>query len=186
MFSENVPFEEERCLECHETGMRLGFKEISRVDPKDLEESSHAGLHCTDCHSGIQVLPHEGAPGSVDCNDCHKVESREYSDSIHGTASIERGEAEASACVDCHGKHRILSPRDPTSTVYRAQIPRTCAKGPENLSVVEKYNIKARGSGAFYSVRQLFNWTLLGRAGLSVIWLIADIPRRFQEGRRHS
>lgn len=144
-------FSDDDCMECHQTGLELGFKDVPRVDTEEIEMSAHKGMSCETCHSGIRVLPHEGMIESVDCQVCHTEEYTKYSDSVHGHAYVDRGEMDAPTCADCHGEHRILSHEDPGSTVYRSEIPKTCAKCHENMAVVEKYHIKAESPYLEYS-----------------------------------
>jgi hypothetical protein len=151
ILSKGVSFADRDCLKCHGSGLELGFKVVPPVDAKDIRESVHAEMRCVGCHTGIQALPHEGKMAAVDCRRCHKEEYKEYTDSVHGRAYLAKGETEAPACYDCHGKHRILSHLDPASTVYRSEIPKTCARCHENMAVVEKYNIKAKSPYTEYS-----------------------------------
>ena len=38
------------------------------------------------------------------------------------------GNDKAAVCSDCHGEHEVLAPNDPTSPVFRANVPKTCSK----------------------------------------------------------
>jgi nitrate/TMAO reductase-like tetraheme cytochrome c subunit len=138
-------------MDCHKTGLEMGFKVVPRVNLEELGGSVHAGMKCGTCHSGIQVLPHEGMAERVDCQECHTEEYKKYTDSVHGLAYVGKGELDAPTCSDCHGIHGILSHKDPESTVYRSEIPKTCARCHENMGVVEKYHIKAESPYLEYS-----------------------------------
>jgi nitrate/TMAO reductase-like tetraheme cytochrome c subunit len=143
-------FTDPECMKCHESGLELGFHSVPRVQRSDLDASVHSGMACVECHEGIRSLPHDEALEPVDCGVCHGKEYDRYADSVHGLAYVERGELEAPTCADCHGKHRILSHLDPGSTVFRSEIPRTCANCHENMAVVEKYHIRAESPWVEY------------------------------------
>ncbi|OGF97986.1 MAG: hypothetical protein A2Z06_02705 [Candidatus Glassbacteria bacterium RBG_16_58_8] len=149
--AETARFSDRSCMGCHETGLELGFKVIPRVDTAEIQGSVHQGMSCVTCHRDIQAIPHEGEIGTVDCRECHSEEFKKYSDSVHGRAYIAKGELDAPSCADCHGKHLILSPRDPGSIVFRSRIPETCATCHENMGVVERYDIKAESPYFEYS-----------------------------------
>jgi nitrate/TMAO reductase-like tetraheme cytochrome c subunit len=149
--SEQLKFVDQDCMECHKTGFEMGFKVVPRVEPEEIEKSVHKEVNCVTCHTGIQVLPHEGMIERVDCQVCHEEEYTKYHDSVHGRSFEGEGKFDAPDCADCHGTHGILSHQDPESKVYRSEIPNTCAKCHENMQVVEKYNIKAESPYLEYS-----------------------------------
>ncbi len=133
------------CLECH--------------DQVSLKGSAHADLGCLDCHQGLERRegspPHQAQkdmpPPSCASGACHQEppDARTggtptaYADSVHGRAYLERHEPEVARCWDCHGRHNIQAVADPGSTVNRRNIPLTCSRCHEDMSVVIKYNIHA-------------------------------------------
>ena len=50
-----------------------------------------------------------------------------YEQSVHGKA-VAGGSEKAAVCTDCHGAHDILGGGDPKSTVFKFNVPDTCAK----------------------------------------------------------
>ncbi|MBI4531990.1 MAG: cytochrome b/b6 domain-containing protein, partial [Candidatus Latescibacteria bacterium] len=52
---------------------------------------------------------------------------RLYTHGVHGIA-LSRGMTDAASCNDCHGSHRLQSANDPTSPIFRQNIPSTCSK----------------------------------------------------------
>jgi hypothetical protein len=121
-------------------------------------DSIHKALACLDCHPGAKPaggdLPHPAKKDlpPPDCTSkCHRAEPAAttgapplaYADSVHGRGYLERGEAEVARCWDCHGKHNIQAGTNPASMVNRANIPTTCSRCHEDMSVVVKYNIHA-------------------------------------------
>jgi hypothetical protein len=146
------------CTGCHVE--RAQSTQAPYVDVTVLDESAHKGIECHDCHSDIRQVDHvvdetihQRYPKKVNCTEkCH-VEGngvgapdispmKQYEDSVHGIAT-RAGVEEAAACTDCHGRHNIRHKDDPLSTIYRANIPRTCAICHENMKVVVKHHIHA-------------------------------------------
>lgn len=132
------------CGQCH--------KEIAR----QFNESVHgvavaAGVRdapvCTYCHGEHLIVdpsspasPLNAAHVSADtCGRCHgdarfaqrydlpadRVPS--YADSYHGLA-LRGGKLTAANCASCHGVHDILPSSDPRSTIYSANLPKTCGQ----------------------------------------------------------
>ena len=50
-----------------------------------------------------------------------------YQQSVHGKA-VAAGSDKAAVCTDCHGSHEILNAADPKSSIYKFNVPSTCAK----------------------------------------------------------
>ena len=53
--------------------------------------------------------------------------SYSYEESVHGRA-IAAGSEKAAVCTDCHGSHEILAASDAKSSIYKFNVPLTCAK----------------------------------------------------------
>jgi DnaJ-class molecular chaperone len=87
----------------------------------------------------------------------------QYRDSAHGLAQ-EAGMTDSATCADCHGRHDIRPKDDPESTVYRANIPRTCARCHEDMQVVVKHHIHAEKP--FQEYEQSVHGKALYRDGL--------------------
>jgi hypothetical protein len=56
-----------------------------------------------------------------------------YETSVHGSA-LNSGNPAAANCVDCHTSHSVYRAQDPNSTIYKANIPSTCAKCHEDIT----------------------------------------------------
>lgn len=100
---------------------------------------------CTDCHGEHVILaPNEpqssvnpSRVSSVTCGRCHgdqRLNARynlptdripTFSDSYHGLAAASGSQSVAN-CASCHGVHNIFPSSDPRSTVYAANLARTC------------------------------------------------------------
>jgi cytochrome b subunit of formate dehydrogenase len=138
----------EKCLECHGdkdlTKETPDGKEVSLfVDEKILQSSTHGKLQCAQCHKDLtDKHPDDGkAPLAIDCATCHKKEVDVYNTSIHG-ASRAMGSSGAASCTDCHGKHDMLSARNPHSPTFKLNLSRTCAKCHDNAGISEEYRMR--------------------------------------------
>ncbi len=84
---------------------------------------------CADCHTGHSIRPAEETTSSVNafnipttCGRCHSDADRmkpygipttqlaEYKSSVHGKALLEKHDASAPSCNDCHGNHGAAPP----------------------------------------------------------------------------
>lgn len=126
-----------QCLSCHSGENKYlekfpkNKRELLAVDEHMLSGSAHRLNTCTDCHSGLNQIPHEKTGAIVDCTKCHSSDitvngkEQKYSESIH-FAALKKGSKEAATCTSCHGTHDILEVSRPDSRVNRAMIPKTC------------------------------------------------------------
>lgn len=140
-----------QCAECHEEESEI-YKKHGR-----LETGKDPDLPvCASCHGTHDILPSSDRQSHVHpinlpttCRNCHTnvdlvkkhfmlrdAPIKTYESSVHGQAT-QKGLYVAAGCNDCHSvqdskgrrtAHRILSPADPQSTIYRFNIPDTCGK----------------------------------------------------------
>jgi cytochrome b subunit of formate dehydrogenase len=100
---------------------------------------------CTDCHGEHNILRHDDPNSPVSyarvskevCSPCHNSVKlsekygiapdryKTFSDSYHGLA-LRGGSLEVANCASCHGVHNIKPSSDPTSTVNKANLVKTC------------------------------------------------------------
>jgi predicted CXXCH cytochrome family protein len=71
----------EDCFGCHDT----------------YKNARHGSTSCTDCHRGIQTLPHDEKLEKPTCMKCHNDALSSYAKSIHALKKMK--------CVDCHDAH---------------------------------------------------------------------------------
>jgi hypothetical protein len=140
------------CLDCHR---QLDDPRLSKPAlgfPRDIHAAR--GLNCTACHGGdasdpemTGMDPDKGFRGKPErkqiaevCASCHASATfmkrfnprpyifslDEFRTSVH-CKKISEGDTKVATCTNCHGVHGILSPKDPDSPVYPANVPRTCA-----------------------------------------------------------
>ena len=134
------------CLDCHSdpknTRIVNGEKVALAVFPKSgFKKSVHSELDCIDCHDGIKELLHDKNVPPPNCAGCHEKEGKDYAGSIHGM-SHKMGASGAAQCWDCHGSHEILSAKNPASSVYKLNLPATCAKCHSNAKLTKEYQIE--------------------------------------------
>jgi len=131
------------CLRCHEKAdvhkVRDGTTVPLTVVKDDIQGSVHRDIACVKCHSDIDPLrrrPCETA-GRVDCSSCHAQVSEEYFESDHGQAFLQK-KPKSPYCTDCHGKHKVMSPKDERDKAYRTNIPKLCGDCHGQLAAENK------------------------------------------------
>jgi cytochrome b subunit of formate dehydrogenase/5-methylcytosine-specific restriction endonuclease McrA len=73
------------------------------VPDEGILGSVHAGLRCTDCHPGIDRLPHNQRLASLACGDCHASVEGELSSGMHRPLGADEAGRHRPNCADCHG-----------------------------------------------------------------------------------
>ncbi len=138
-FKSNIP---NTCGKCHEG---ISKEYLESAHGVALSRGVNESPTCTDCHGEHNILKHDDPQSPVAfqnlsrevCSPCHSsVKLSEkygitsdrfetFSDSYHGLA-IEGGSVAAANCASCHGSHNIKPSSDPTSTVSKENIVKTC------------------------------------------------------------
>lgn len=110
------------CLSCHS-------------EKASAKASVHGDLSCTGCHSTIQSFPHPEKQTQVDCASCHSGNAAALGKSVHAAPG-------GPTCLSCHGgAHSILSAKDPKSTTYPSNVPRTCGACHGNAEVAKRLKL---------------------------------------------
>ncbi|MBM2814343.1 MAG: hypothetical protein HW421_1105 [Ignavibacteria bacterium] len=120
------------CLECHSDPaitMDKNGKTISLTVKKFvLARSPHAKLKCVDCHEKFDAdaVPHKEKIEPINCINCHKNVAERHP--YHPTMAKNIGKpGEVTAnCKNCHGKHDVVSPKNPSSRFYRTKLTVSC------------------------------------------------------------
>ncbi len=141
IYKENIPT---TCSKCH--GQIAKAYEES-IHYKAVKDGVFDAPVCTDCHGEHNILKHDNPKSPVYytklskevCSKCHSsvrlaekfgFDSDRYqtfSDSYHGLA-LRGGSIEVANCASCHGDHNIKPSSDPTSTVNKNNLAKTCGK----------------------------------------------------------
>jgi len=150
--------QEALCLSCHvknkavsdKVGMSPGFiaSYEQSVHGAALLRGDASAPTCVDCHGAHDERRGFDTSSLVNkmrvqrvCAQCHFAEEKHFAASVHG-AALEKGNLEAPACTDCHGEHRILSPKDPRSPVAAVNVSaRVCTPCHASLKVTDKWNL---------------------------------------------
>jgi formate dehydrogenase gamma subunit len=172
------------CLECHDDVEKHA---------QDLETSVHRELGCVDCHFYVatRLEEHqEELPFAQvsDCGLCHKDETLEHRESIHGL-SIARGVNEAANCWNCHGSHGIQPVGEKNSKVYPTNLPATCGSCHDNAEFIEKFAMIVKEPGKLYSHSvhgELIEQGRMDAATCDLCHGVHDIKNRLQPGSRIS
>jgi predicted CXXCH cytochrome family protein len=137
----------------------------------EYEGSTHGTLHaqgdpdapsCLSCHDNHATLPKENplSPTFAQnvpllCAKCHRAGEQaavrihsdvtdivqSYVDSIHGKGLLESGLVVTATCADCHTAHGELPPTDERSTVYPANVQKTCSRCHLGIGEIFKTSI---------------------------------------------
>jgi cytochrome b subunit of formate dehydrogenase len=132
------------CGSCHSDE---GAAYARSVHGKAVAAGNMHAPECSSCHGNVHALlpvsdptsavAHRNIPGT--CGSCHKqkfvmqqagVNSAvyvAYEQSVHGKA-VAAGSEKAAVCSDCHGSHAILAANDPSSFIFKFNVPATCGK----------------------------------------------------------
>lgn len=130
----------EQCLACHD----------EQVEAGKFAASAHAAFGCAACHADIEAFPHPANVAHPDCVTCHADVVATYQESVHGQARAE-GVQEAAGCADCHGSpHGIRKARDPSSSVYHLNLPRTCGACHGDPELAQRHGIRVKNAYQLY------------------------------------
>ncbi|MGD1032041.1 MAG: cytochrome b/b6 domain-containing protein [Opitutaceae bacterium] len=102
------------CTDCH------GEHDIrSHTDPTSPVYASNVARQvCATCHASVPLTKKYGLASNA---------FQTFSDSYHGLAERE-GSLTVANCASCHTSHDIKSPLDPTSSVNKANLVKTCGQ----------------------------------------------------------
>ncbi|HXZ32617.1 MAG TPA: cytochrome b/b6 domain-containing protein [Terriglobales bacterium] len=102
------------CVDCHGSPHQL----LPAADPKSKVNHANIPATCGACHGQKFVMAASGHSSQLFVS---------YQESVHGHA-VAAGSEKAAVCTDCHGTHEILAASDPKSSIYKFNVPSTCAK----------------------------------------------------------
>ncbi|MGZ4814829.1 MAG: cytochrome b/b6 domain-containing protein [Terriglobales bacterium] len=102
------------CLSCHGSPHEI----VMADDPASPVAHQNVPKTCGTCHGQKFVMESNGISAAPFYS---------YEESVHGKA-VTRGSGKAAVCTDCHGSHEILMASNPKSTIFKFNVPNTCAK----------------------------------------------------------
>ncbi len=116
-----------------------------------VANGSEKAAVCTDCHGAHDILDAKDPKSPIfkfnvplTCGKCHEQISKEFRQSIHGTA-VAQGNWQAPVCTDCHGIHSIKSHTDPSSPVSAQNLAQaTCGRCHEGVRLSQEFGIQGR------------------------------------------
>jgi predicted CXXCH cytochrome family protein len=111
--------EEVSCVSCH--GGDPTASDVGRAHSKDFKGRIHrrdVPDLCASCHADAQRMRAYNLPTD---------QLALYRTSGHGRR-LAAGNEKVAVCIDCHGVHDIRRTRDPASSVFVLNIPRTCGR----------------------------------------------------------
>lgn len=196
------------CGSCH-VGIRRDY--LEGVHGKDYVKGIKDVPVCTDCHSEHDILSPQDLRSKVYatriaelCVRCHDnlalsrqygfltSRMKTYSETYHGTAS-KFGETRVANCASCHGYHDIRPSSDPQSSIYPANLPRTCgechpgagrrfAESPIHVIATEVTPARYRAS---HTVKKIYILAIVFIITTMVIFVTADLVRRLLRKTKH-
>lgn len=107
------------CLSCHGTAHEI----VVVGDPASPVAHQNIPKTCGSCHGQKFVMESNGHSAALFYS---------YQESVHGKA-VAAGSDTAAVCTDCHGSHEILNAANPKSSIYKFNVPNTCAKCHESV-----------------------------------------------------
>ncbi len=102
------------CFDCHGEAHRLR----SHTDPESPTFHARTAETCSRCHADRALVERRHIP----IPQAYQL----YQKSVHGRA-VAAGKP-AATCNDCHESHDLRRANDPTSSINRENIPKTCGK----------------------------------------------------------
>jgi uncharacterized protein with PIN domain len=148
------------CGTCHDA---IQGEHAKSLHGKAVARGDALAPHCNDCHGAHEILPVKDLRSPVSplrvpflCGKCHQEGSpvqrqrdihqdhilENFSESIHGEGLLRKGLIVAPNCASCHTPHSILPHTDPSSSIARRNIAKTCTKCHAEIELVHRKVIK--------------------------------------------
>ncbi len=134
---------------------------------------------CSRCHGNLTLTSKFGLPAD-------RVIS--YESSFHGLAA-KAGSQTVANCGSCHGLHNILPSSDPKSTIFPANLPKTCGNchpgAGARFSLGPIHVLDGRAEPRLVGiVRRFYIWLIVGLIGLMAAHNLGDWLHKLQARRR--
>lgn len=144
------------CANCHEQSVS-NF--ILSLHGEAVAKGKRLAPNCSTCHNAHNIKSSKdktsktyimNIPGL--CGDCHKEGTKvsqlksisqrnvleDYAESIHGEGLLKRGLIVTAVCTSCHFSHNILRHQDPSSSINRNNVAKTCMQCHVRIEEVHK------------------------------------------------
>ncbi len=153
------------CMVCHDKELQGAKKTLAAVNPEHLAGSSHAKVHCAQCHTGTTPSLHrpcETVAPAVDCSICHADQVEQQKKGIHGQL-LAKGDPDAPGCLDCHTGHTTMKKDNPASPTFPKNVPELCGRchregekaarrhKSSQTDIVKNYSMSIHGKGLLES-----------------------------------
>lgn len=136
----------ELCATCHNDAVS-NFE--NSLHGEALAKGKFLAPNCIKCHNSHKILSNKNENSKTYkmnipalCGECHKDGTKvsemrtisqshileNYSESIHGDGLFKRGLIVSAVCTDCHFSHNILPHENPSSSINRNNIAKTCTQ----------------------------------------------------------
>ena len=126
------------CQDCHD------YHNIRSVDDPEADTyRANQPEMCARCHADVRLVSKYQIPVPAPY--------KAYMQSVHGKA-LKEGDTGVAVCSDCHRSHDLRPASDPTSYVYRTNIPSTC--GQCHPGEEEEYSEDTHGRGVIRGVTE--------------------------------
>jgi formate dehydrogenase gamma subunit len=155
------------CEACHQSVQEI-YQESAHA--KAIAGGEMEAAACQDCHGSHDILPAKDAKSRVyptnlpaTCSSCHSSPDfprrramryirplEAYSKSIHFKALKKSGLMVSATCESCHGSHSIKPSTDPSSSIFRINVPKTCSNC--HLGVYQEYEKSIHGKAALSGI----------------------------------
>jgi uncharacterized protein with PIN domain len=155
-----APLQKVDCGSCHDAE---GKAHANSLHGRALKRGDPLAPDCSACHGNHDIRPVRDPESPVSplkvpftCGRCHQEGTavmrrrtvhqdhilENYSESIHGEGLLKKGLIVAPNCASCHTAHNILPHTDPSSSIARVNIARTCTQCHAQIESVHRKVIK--------------------------------------------
>ena len=155
-----TPLQKVDCAACHEAETK---QHAASLHGRAMKRGDALAPSCASCHGkhDIRAVKDPASPVSplkvpFTCGKCHQEGTAvmrqrnihqdhildNYSESIHGEGLLKKGLVVAANCASCHTAHNIRPHTDPSSSIARANIARTCTQCHAQIEEVHRKVIK--------------------------------------------
>jgi cytochrome b subunit of formate dehydrogenase len=147
------------CLSCHldnteiraRTSPSAGFipSYTKSVHGKALLAGNGKAANCVNCHTAHREKPESDPTSTINrfnipntCGKCHGKIEKEYKESIHGVAVLQKESIDAPVCTSCHGEHNILNPSNPMAPTSNANVSqKVCSRCHASVKLADEYGL---------------------------------------------